>query len=105
MTYRFQAVIVGAGPAGLSSAIALAQLGVEVAVVDENPDIGGQIYRQPSPDFQINNEKHHDAKHQAGRQLIKSVSRLSDKITIFREAYIWGIFDDEYLAIYHKEFV
>ena len=102
MTRRFQAAIVGAGPAGLSSAVALAQRGVEVVVVDDNPDIGGQVYRQPPTDFKIKDEKHHHARHQIGRQLIKRVNRLSGKITVIREAYIWGIFDDEFLAIFHK---
>ena len=102
MTRRFQVVIVGAGPAGLSSAVALAQCGVEVAVLDDNLDIGGQVYRQPPAEFMIEDEKHHYARYQIGRRLIKSVNRLSGKITLIREAYIWGIFDDEFLAIFHK---
>ena len=40
-------VIVGAGPAGLAAAIAAAEAGVEPLVIDENPRVGGQIYRQP----------------------------------------------------------
>ena len=102
MTRRFQAVIIGAGPAGMSSAVALAQLGAEVAVVDDNPDIGGQVYRQPPPDFKITDEKHPHERHQLGQRLIKSFNSLSGKITVFREAYVWGIFDDEFLAIFHK---
>jgi hydrogen cyanide synthase HcnB len=102
MTRRFQAVIVGAGPAGLSSAVALAQRGVDVAVVDDNPEIGGQIYRQPPHDFKIKDEKYHYSGHHTGRQLLNSVNGLSGRITLIREAYIWGIFDDEYLAVFHK---
>lgn len=102
MTRRFQAVIIGAGPAGLSSAVALAQLGAEVAVVDDNPDIGGQVYRQPPTDFKITDDKHHHERHQVGRRLIKSFNSLCGKITVIREAYVWGIFNDEFLAIFHK---
>lgn len=102
MTRRFQAVIVGAGPAGLSSAVALARRGVEVAIVDDNLDIGGQVYRQPPPDFLVKDEKHHFARHQIGRRLIKSVNSLSGKITAISEAFIWGLFDNEYLAIFRK---
>jgi len=39
-------VVVGGGPAGLSSAITAAKLGVDVFVVDENPRIGGQLIKQ-----------------------------------------------------------
>lgn len=38
--------IVGAGPAGLSAARAAAQSGATVAIVDDNPRAGGQIWRQ-----------------------------------------------------------
>lgn len=38
--------IVGAGPAGLSAAQAALQSGASVAIVDDNPRAGGQIWRQ-----------------------------------------------------------
>lgn len=38
--------IIGAGPAGLSAAIELARHGVRSAVYDENPKVGGAIFRQ-----------------------------------------------------------
>jgi NADPH-dependent 2,4-dienoyl-CoA reductase/sulfur reductase-like enzyme len=37
--------IVGAGPAGLAAAATAAELGLEVLMLDENPGVGGQIYR------------------------------------------------------------
>ncbi|MDH5356564.1 MAG: NAD(P)/FAD-dependent oxidoreductase [Gammaproteobacteria bacterium] len=40
-----EVVIVGAGPAGLSAALALDAAGLRVRVVDEQPAPGGQIYR------------------------------------------------------------
>lgn len=41
----FDIVIVGAGPAGVAAACAAAQSGQRVAVVDETPWLGGQIWR------------------------------------------------------------
>ncbi|MBR7960265.1 NAD(P)/FAD-dependent oxidoreductase [Burkholderia vietnamiensis] len=38
--------IVGAGPAGLSAARAAARSGATIAIVDDNPRAGGQIWRQ-----------------------------------------------------------
>lgn len=41
----FDLVVVGAGPAGLSAAIEARHWGLSVAVLDEQPAAGGQIYR------------------------------------------------------------
>ncbi len=40
-----EVIVVGAGPAGLSCALALAEAGAGVRVVDEQPAAGGQVYR------------------------------------------------------------
>ncbi|WP_284508841.1 NAD(P)/FAD-dependent oxidoreductase [Caballeronia sp. GACF5] len=45
MTRRFDAVVVGAGPAGMSAAIRMTSLGLSVLVVDEQSAPGGQIWR------------------------------------------------------------
>lgn len=42
---RYDLVVVGAGPAGLSAAARAAKFGIDVLLVDENPAPGGQIYR------------------------------------------------------------
>jgi len=42
---RYDLVVVGAGPAGLSAAARAAELGLTVLLADENPAPGGQIYR------------------------------------------------------------
>lgn len=39
--------IVGAGPAGMAAALEARRLGASVAVIDEQPRAGGQIYRRP----------------------------------------------------------
>lgn len=39
-------LVIGAGPAGLSAALAAHDAGLSVLVVDENPQAGGQIYRK-----------------------------------------------------------
>lgn len=46
MNARFDIVVVGAGPSGLHAARSAASVGATVAVVDDNPRAGGQIWRQ-----------------------------------------------------------
>jgi D-hydroxyproline dehydrogenase subunit alpha len=46
MNPHYDIVVVGAGPAGLAAAQAAAQRGARVAVLDDNPLPGGQIWRQ-----------------------------------------------------------
>jgi D-hydroxyproline dehydrogenase subunit alpha len=46
MSFRYDIVIVGAGPAGLSAARSAAASGARIAVLDDNPRAGGQIWRQ-----------------------------------------------------------
>lgn len=43
--YRFDVVVVGGGPAGLAAAATAAQCGRRVALIDDNPRLGGQIWR------------------------------------------------------------
>lgn len=46
MKAHFDIVVVGAGPSGLHAARSAASAGATVAVVDDNPRAGGQIWRQ-----------------------------------------------------------
>ena len=45
MTRQFDAVVIGAGPAGMSAAIGMRGHGLSVLVADEQPAPGGQIWR------------------------------------------------------------
>ena len=41
----YDVVVVGAGPAGMAATVRAAEAGLRVALVDDNPDLGGQIWR------------------------------------------------------------
>src|SRR5258708_35675546 len=45
MADSFDILVIGAGPAGLAAACCAAESGRRVGIVDDNPDLGGQIWR------------------------------------------------------------
>ena len=49
MTHAYDLIVLGAGPAGAAATVKASGLGLAVAVIDEAPAAGGQVYRAPSP--------------------------------------------------------
>ena len=47
MNDRYDLIVIGAGPAGAEAALAAASKGLTVALVDEGPAPGGQVWRAP----------------------------------------------------------
>ena len=45
MKSHYQLLIIGAGPAGLAAAVTASKQGISCALLDEQPALGGQIYR------------------------------------------------------------
>src|SRR6185437_5907936 len=43
---QFDVLVVGGGPAGLAAASSAAEHGVRVGLIDDNPALGGQIWRK-----------------------------------------------------------
>ena len=43
---KYDVVVIGAGPAGMSAAIKAAENGASVAIIDENPVAGGKLLGQ-----------------------------------------------------------
>ena len=44
---KYDVIVIGAGPSGVSSAVNCAKKGLNVLIVDSNSNSGGQIYRAP----------------------------------------------------------
>lgn len=43
--HNYDVLVIGGGPAGLAAAVSARQAGARVAIVDDNPGLGGQIWR------------------------------------------------------------
>ncbi|MEM6689324.1 MAG: FAD-dependent oxidoreductase, partial [Planctomycetota bacterium] len=65
-THKHELLVVGGGPAGYVAAIRAAQLGIDVACIDENDRFGGTCLRVgciPSKALLESSHLYHDAKH------------------------------------------
>ena len=93
-------LIVGAGPGGLSAAIAASRYGLEVLIVDERAQPGGQYFKQPSFEYRVVEEQL-DRQFVAGRELIQKAEQLGVKIR--SRTTVWGIFDKSTVAASSKD--
>jgi len=54
---KYDVIVIGAGPSGVSAAITCSKRGLKVLVVDSNENSGGQIYRAPPKSYIIKKKK------------------------------------------------
>jgi D-hydroxyproline dehydrogenase subunit alpha len=83
-------LVVGAGAGGLTAAIAAAEAGAEVVVIDERPKAGGQYYKQPADIHSSIDEPGADRQFEGGRQLIARARAVG--VTFLTETLVWGAF-------------
>jgi NADPH-dependent 2,4-dienoyl-CoA reductase/sulfur reductase-like enzyme len=98
MSDVFDVLIVGMGPAGMAAAVELCRLGIHVGILDDNPEPGGQVYRQLSPEFTITDDGFMGVKHKKGARLIDDFNAIRSRCTIHGGAYVWGWFNGDCLA-------
>lgn len=94
---RYELIVIGAGPAGLSAAIEAAKAGMEVAVFDENAGPGGQLFKQIHKFF---GSKEHDAKMRGfriGQKLLVEAEEYGVKV--FLNAVVMGIYDQKEVLV------
>jgi len=84
-------VIIGAGPAGMAAAEVAIDCGLDVTVVDEQPAPGGQIYRQPPPEFKVSRWLSGRA-YRKGKELLRRVSE-NRKVHWLMQSTVSGIMD------------
>ena len=53
----FDLVVIGGGPAGIAAAATASKHGLQVAIIDERPTLGGQIYKRVGPGFKVKSAK------------------------------------------------
>jgi len=94
---RYDLIIVGAGPSGLSAAIEAAKRGIEVIVFDENEKPGGQLFKQIHKFF---GSKEHRAKIRGfviGQQLLEEADKLGVKVEL--NSTVIGLYQDKEIVV------
>jgi NADPH-dependent 2,4-dienoyl-CoA reductase/sulfur reductase-like enzyme len=87
-------LVVGAGPGGLSAAIAARRAGAEVVVLDERSLPGGQYFKQTT--VEAREVAPPDAQHEDGSRLIEAARESG--VEIRNDVEIWGAFPPAKLA-------
>lgn len=89
-------LIVGAGPAGLRAAQALADAGCRPILVDEAPRVGGQIYRQPPrvPGFLRRASELYGAAADRAKDLFVTFDRIRSRIDYRPGSLVYDLIDD-----------
>ena len=94
---RYELIIVGAGPSGLSAAIEGAKKGMSVIVFDENAKPGGQLFKQIHKFF---GSKEHKAKirgFKIGEQLLKEAADAGVEVVL--DATVIGMYQNKEITV------
>src|SRR5690625_2004295 len=96
----WDAVIIGSGPAGMAAAITLAKHNCKTLLIDENPSVGGQIYRNVTVTSQ--HPKLYEAlgvDYMRGIQLAKELEK--SKVTYWPNSQAWELTPERMLRVRH----
>ena len=94
---RYDLIVIGAGPAGLSAAIVAAKAGIKPVVYDENARPGGQLFKQIHKFF---GSKEHMAKvrgFRIGEQLLAEAEAAGVKVVL--NATVIGLFPEKEVLV------
>ncbi len=97
-TLRPDILVLGGGAGGLNAAIAAAEAGARVLVVDERPVAGGQFYKQRLEAPGLAEAIADDAQFAGGRALIDRANAAG--VTLMQGAQAWGAFEPLDLMIH-----
>lgn len=94
---RYELIVIGAGPAGLSAAIQAAEKGMRVVVFDENARPGGQLFKQIHKFF---GSKEHKAKIRGfviGQELLARAEELGVQVEL--NATVIGMYREKEICV------
>ena len=97
----YDVVIIGAGPSGIGAAAILADYSLKILLIDENNQIGGQIWRKPVYEPM----RRFKGPQAPGMQIDLEVAALTNNnnLHIITPACVLGIFPEKHLLLYTSD--
>jgi NADPH-dependent 2,4-dienoyl-CoA reductase/sulfur reductase-like enzyme len=95
MIEHAEVTVVGAGPGGLSAALAAARSGAQVTLIDGSPRPGGQYFRQAAPELRIARPMRHQRE---GQALWAEVAAAG--VRFLADTVVWGAFEENLLGLH-----
>lgn len=92
---QVEVAVVGAGPGGLSAALAATQAGTQVTLIDGYRRPGGQYFRQAAAELRASRPMRHQRE---GQALWGKVSAAG--VRFLPETVVWGAFEGNLLALH-----
>jgi NADPH-dependent 2,4-dienoyl-CoA reductase/sulfur reductase-like enzyme len=100
MHYNTEVAIIGAGPAGLASAVAAANRGVDVTIIDENMKAGGQLFKQIHKFFGSHRHSAGTRGYKIGEKFLDEIEKF--KVNVLLNTAAFGFFESNIIGIYHE---
>ncbi|MFT8888685.1 MAG: FAD-dependent oxidoreductase [Ethanoligenens sp.] len=100
---RYDLIVVGAGPAGLSAAIEAAKCGMRTVVFDENAKPGGQLFKQIHKFFGSKEHKARVRGFKIGQELLAEAQSLGVEVRL--NAVVMGLFQEKEVTVREGESV
>lgn len=100
MRKAVQIAVIGGGPAGMSAALAAAGAGAKVTILDENPELGGQLVKQTHPFFGAEEQHAGTRGVDIAKRMVAAIRRQSDKIEVLANSTVTAIFPEGRVIAY-----
>lgn len=84
-------VIIGGGPAGMTAAIEAARAGLNPAVIDEAPALGGQVYRHLPEPFQVEHADELGNDFARGERIRQEFAEVASRIEVLSNTAVLGV--------------